>query len=137
MTQTVELKLKPSAPERMGNGRTIFIAQVGNSRSFYAGFIGYGDCYLRIFWFPAIIPCDDADKYLSGQPAILYKVELTAIKWKTTKSSVFGMTVLDRDDSKMVHPLEGITTATGKFDKISLAIANPKPKIISKWNFNT
>jgi hypothetical protein len=32
----------------------------------------------------------------------------------------------------MVEPLEGITTATGVFDEISIKVVRPKPRIIQK-----
>ena len=75
---------------------------------------------------------NETDKYLSGQPALLYKAEITAIPGNIAKPTVFGMTILGSADSNIVHPLKGITTATGIFDKISITIVKPKPKIFPK-----
>ncbi|MEI6050205.1 MAG: hypothetical protein WCS03_14985 [Bacteroidota bacterium] len=75
---------------------------------------------------------NDADKYLSGQPALLYRAEITALIGSIAKPSVLGMTMLDSDDTKIVRPLEGITTATGIFDEIGITIVKPKPKIFRK-----
>lgn len=75
---------------------------------------------------------NDTDEYLSGQPAILYRTEITSILGYSTIPSVFGMTVLGSADNKIIQPLKGITTATRIFDEIVISVVKPKPKIIRK-----
>jgi hypothetical protein len=73
---------------------------------------------------------NEADKFLSGQPAILYRADIKAVKDSVFQASVVGMTVLGARDGKIIQPLNGITTATGIFDEIGISIVQPKPKIL-------
>jgi len=75
---------------------------------------------------------NETDKYLSGQPAILYRTEITAIKGSVAKPSIVGMTILGAADGKIIQPINGITTATEIFDEINISVVKPKPKIILK-----
>jgi hypothetical protein len=77
---------------------------------------------------------NEKDKFLSGQPAILYRADIKAIKDSVFQASVVGMTVLGASDGKIIQPLYGITTATGIFDEIEISIIQPKPKILKKHN---
>ena len=78
---------------------------------------------------------DDKDKYFSGQPALLYRSEISAVTGAVAKASVIGMTILDSEDGNIVQPLIGITSATGIFDEISISVVKPKPRIIRKKVF--
>lgn len=73
---------------------------------------------------------NDADKYLSGQPAILYKAEITSTIGESIEPTIVGMTVLGVTEGPIIEPLKGITTATSIFDEISLSVVKPKPKIL-------
>ena len=75
---------------------------------------------------------NEADKYLSGQPAILYKAEITSLPGNVAKPAVMGMTLVDSDGTKIIRPLEGITTATDIFDEIGITVVKPKPRILIK-----
>lgn len=75
---------------------------------------------------------NDADKYLSGQPAILYRAEITSKIGKLIKPTIIGMTTLGDAEEIITQPLIGITTATGIFDEINISVVKPKPKIIWK-----
>ena len=73
---------------------------------------------------------NESDKYLSGQPAILYRGKLTAIKDTQIEMHIVGMTVIGSHDQKTIQPMKGITSATDIFDEIKITIENRKPKII-------
>ena len=53
----------------------------------------------------------DQDKYLSGQPAILYRAEIVSTPGEIIKPSIVGMTLLGTADGKIIQPLKGITNA--------------------------
>lgn len=75
---------------------------------------------------------NDADKYLSGQPAILYRAEITSRIGRHIKPSIIGMTTLGDAKGIITQPLKGITTATSIFDEINISVVKPKPKIFWK-----
>lgn len=75
---------------------------------------------------------NEADKYLSGQPALLYRAEIIGNIGNTVVPVIVGMTMVSSDTGKIVRPVEGITTAAKIFDEISLSVVRPKPKIFSK-----
>lgn len=75
---------------------------------------------------------NEKDKFLSGQPAILYKADIKVINDTVFQPYVVGMTVLGASDGKIIQPLYGITSATEIFDKIAISIVRPKPKIIKR-----
>jgi hypothetical protein len=74
---------------------------------------------------------NDQDKYLSGQPAILYRAEIISTIGEIIKPSVVGMTLLGATNGKTIQPLKGITDATEIFDEIAITIEKPKPKIFN------
>ena len=80
---------------------------------------------------------NESDKFLSGQPAILYRADIKAIKDSVFQPSVAGMTVLGASNGKIIQPLYGITSATEIFDKIEISIVQPKPKIIKRHKIIT
>jgi hypothetical protein len=75
---------------------------------------------------------NENDLYLSGQPALIYRSEITAIAGETGVAEVIGMTAPDTETGVIIRPLEGITTATEIFDEISITIEKPKPRIIRR-----
>ena len=80
---------------------------------------------------------NEKDKFLSGQPAILYRADINAIKDSVFHPCVVGMTVLGASDGNIIQPLYGITTATEIFDEIEISIVRPKPKIIKRNKITT
>jgi hypothetical protein len=73
------------------------------------------------------------DEFSTGQPALLYKAEIEAVKGKIIKPEIFGMSLLDPKEGNIIRPLKGITTAADIFDEISIAIIKPTPRII-EWH---
>lgn len=72
------------------------------------------------------------DEYSTGQPALLYKVEMEAFKDRVVIPEIAGMCVFDQENKVLVEPLHGITTASEVLDEISIAVVKPKPRIIEK-----
>jgi len=71
------------------------------------------------------------DSYGTGQPALLYKVEIEALKGKTFTPQIAGMCILDAPDGQLIQPMRGITSAEQIFDEISVAVVKPNPKILN------
>ncbi len=72
------------------------------------------------------------DEYSTGQPAMVYKAEIEAIKDRVVIPEIAGMCVFDQENKVLVEPLHGITTASEVLDEISIAVVKPKPRIIEK-----
>jgi hypothetical protein len=75
-----------------------------------------------------------SDEYLTGQPALLYRAEITADEDKQAIPKVVGMCILNSNGDVDIQPLEGITTATDIFDEMTISVVKPKPRIIEKKN---
>jgi hypothetical protein len=73
-----------------------------------------------------------SDDYKTGQPALLYKASISAVEGNKAMPDIAGMCLLDPEKGVEIQPLNGITTATGIFDEISIAVVKPKPRII-EW----
>lgn len=71
-----------------------------------------------------------SDEYGMGQPALLYKAEVTATVGNSVEPDIAGMLWLDSEKGTVLKPLEGITTAMEVFDEMSINIVKPKPKLI-------
>jgi hypothetical protein len=76
------------------------------------------------------------DEWGSGQPALLLKAEIEAVKDRVVVPEMAGMCILDTDGRALVEPLHGITTATDVLDEVSITVVKPKPRIINKPIFN-
>jgi hypothetical protein len=72
------------------------------------------------------------DEYSTGQPAMLYKAEIEAVKDRVVVPEIAGMCVFDSANKVLVVPLQGITTAAEVLDEISISVVKPKPRIINK-----
>ncbi|MFO7668849.1 MAG: hypothetical protein R6W31_04250 [Bacteroidales bacterium] len=72
------------------------------------------------------------DEYSTGQPSLLYRVEIEARIDQVVIPEVQGMVLVDEAGQAVVVPRQGITTATGVFDEISIRVVRPKPRIIEK-----
>ena len=72
------------------------------------------------------------DEWGTGQPALLLKAEIEAVKDRVVVPEIAGTCVLDQEGKALVEPLHGITTATEVLDEISISVVKPKPRIINK-----
>jgi hypothetical protein len=72
---------------------------------------------------------NESDKYSSGQPAILYRGEITAKEGLVIAPTLVAMTESGAIDGRIIQPMHGITTATEIFDEISISVVQPNPKI--------
>ncbi len=72
-----------------------------------------------------------ADEYMTGQPALIYRTMITASLGTIINPEIAGMTMPESTFEEIIKPLEGISTASGIFDEISLNVVKTKPRIIS------
>ena len=72
------------------------------------------------------------DEYGTGQPAIVYKGEISGIVGSVCVPEIAGMSMKITPEGKIIQPLVGITTAKNIFDEISIVAKKPKPKIITR-----
>lgn len=71
------------------------------------------------------------DEFGTGQPALLYRAEIQAVLDKSVIPQIEGMSVLDETGVNSILEAEGITTAAGIFNEISISVVKPKPRILS------
>jgi hypothetical protein len=72
------------------------------------------------------------DEWGTGQPAMIYKAEIEAVKDRVEIPEISGMCVFDPEGNVVVESLRGITSATDVLDEVSVSVVKPKPRIISK-----
>jgi hypothetical protein len=72
------------------------------------------------------------DEYMTGQPSLIYKAEITAEEGNAAIPEIIGMSVLDSEGGNLIKPMEGITTATDIFDEMEISVTRPKPRLIVK-----
>jgi hypothetical protein len=72
------------------------------------------------------------DEWGTGQPALILKAEIEAVKDQVAIPEISGMCVFGEDGKVAVVPLHGITTASEVLDEISIRVVKPKPRIINK-----
>ena len=72
------------------------------------------------------------DEWGTGQPAIVFKAEIEAVKDRVAVPEIAGMCVFNPKNKVLVVPLQGITTATEVLDEVSISVVKPKPRIINK-----
>lgn len=72
------------------------------------------------------------DTYGTGQPALVYKATIRAVKGTVVIPEIAGMSVPEAPEGPILQPLKGITTAKNIFDEISIAVVKPKPKILER-----
>lgn len=70
------------------------------------------------------------DEYGSGQPALVYKAEITATLNEKVVPDAIGMSLFNAQNGKIIQPTNGITTALDIFDEMSIKVVKPKPRII-------
>lgn len=73
-----------------------------------------------------------SDDYKTGQPALLYRGEITAITGNMFAPTIVGMCLLDPQGKAIVTIPEGITTAHDIFDELNVMVIKPRPRII-EW----
>jgi hypothetical protein len=73
-----------------------------------------------------------SDEYKTGQPALLYRAEIEAVRGNTVKPEISGMCMLDSIGGVVIQPLKGITSATDILDEMSIVVIKPKPRIL-EW----
>jgi hypothetical protein len=71
------------------------------------------------------------DEYGTGQPAVVFRTEMSAIEGTIIVPEIAGMCIQKAADGNILQPLKGITTARNIFDEISIALVKPNPKIIA------
>lgn len=63
------------------------------------------------------------DVYFSGQPALVYRGEITAMPGEKMAPKLYGESVLDSDSGTTIQPVsEGVTTAKDIFKKIEVRV---------------
>ena len=72
------------------------------------------------------------DEYSTGQPALLLRAEIEAVKDRVVVPEISGMCVFNPENKVLVVPLQGITTAAEVLDEISISVVKPQPRIINK-----
>jgi hypothetical protein len=72
------------------------------------------------------------DEWGSGQPALLLKAEIEAVKDQVAIPRLSGMCLFDQEGQVVVEQLHGITSADDVLDEISIKVVKPKPRIIRK-----
>ena len=77
------------------------------------------------------------DEFSNGQPALLFKADISAIENTEYKPSLFAQSLWN-NDSVMIEPVnDGITTARNVFDTIRISVNKPKPKLINKYKIQS
>jgi hypothetical protein len=83
--------------------------------------------------YPAFNPENNTeDEFSIGQPALLYRAEIEALKGRVAYPEIIGICVINKEGMVLVGPLTGITTAKDVFDEIIISVVKPKPRIIRK-----
>ena len=72
------------------------------------------------------------DEFGSGQPAIVYRGEISGVVGNVTVPEIAGISIQDTPDGEIIQPLVGVTTARNIFDEISIVAVKPNPKIIAR-----
>ena len=67
------------------------------------------------------------DTWGTGQPALVYHIDMELTLGNTYTPAPIGMSI--HNQSKILHPIKGITTASEIFDDIKIEIVRPQPKI--------
>jgi hypothetical protein len=72
------------------------------------------------------------DEFSCGQPALLYKASVNAIKGFTCNPSLIAQSVWENGKNRLEPVSAGVTTARNVFDKIKITVIQPTPKLIDK-----
>ena len=74
----------------------------------------------------------EEDEWGTGQPALLLKARIEAVKDQVAVPEISGMCVFDPLGEVKIEPPSGITTAVDVLDEVSITVVKPKPRIINK-----
>jgi len=72
------------------------------------------------------------DEFSCGQPALLYKVKITAVEGMKYIPVLSGQSIWEKGESRVEPVSDGVTTAKNVFDKMQISVIRPKPKLIDK-----
>ena len=78
----------------------------------------------------------EIDEFSNGQPALLYKSEITAEEGRVFEFKLAGQSNWNKGMTSVEPVSEGITTAKNVFDKMNIEVIRPKPKLIDKNKIN-
>jgi hypothetical protein len=70
------------------------------------------------------------DEFSCGQPALLFKAELTADEGVVAIPEITAQSIWEEGNYRIEPVSEGITTAKNVFDKMKISVIKPKMKII-------
>ncbi|MEL7588774.1 MAG: hypothetical protein AAGU19_18830 [Prolixibacteraceae bacterium] len=76
----------------------------------------------------------EVDEFSNGQPALLFKSELTADEGLKFDFSLAGQSLFENGEIRVEPAGDGITTAKEVFDEMNIEIIRPKPKLINPNN---
>ena len=72
------------------------------------------------------------DEFSCGQPALLYKAEITAEDGMKFRPVLSAQSIWDKGSVRVEPVSDGVTTAKQVFDDIQVSVSTPKPKLIDK-----
>jgi hypothetical protein len=72
------------------------------------------------------------DEFSCGQPALLFKAEITAEKGMKYTPKLVAQSVWENGINRIEPISDGVTTARDVFDNILISVIRPKPKLIDK-----
>jgi len=72
------------------------------------------------------------DEFSCGQPALLFKAEITAEVGNNTVPVLDGQSIWDKSINTVEPVSEGVTSARYVFDDMNIKVIRPKPKLIDK-----
>jgi len=70
------------------------------------------------------------DEFSCGQPALLFKTEITAEEGVVKTPEIVSQSIWDNGEYRVEPVSEGVTTAKNVFDEIKISVIKPKMKII-------
>ena len=72
------------------------------------------------------------DEFSCGQPALLYKANITATEGMRYIPELAGQSIWEDGQNRIELVSKGITTAKNVFDTMQITVIRPKPKLIDK-----
>ena len=72
------------------------------------------------------------DEFSCGQPALLFKANVTAEEGMKFTPALSEQSVWDNGETRVEPVSDGVTTAKDVFDSIQISVSRPKPKLIDK-----
>ncbi len=72
------------------------------------------------------------DEFSNGQPALLFKAQVTAEEGQAFNFELAGQSVWENGETRVEPVSDGITTAKDVFDIMNIEVIQPKPKLVDK-----